>query len=126
MRTEDFKKIITEEFTHQIAIKRESFLKKNKSQVNSADIQEEGNAAFNKALLEECEFLSNVLYEHKLIPRVSIFKLVGPFIYTYGTISGEKNTLTEQEKLILFVERVREHSDGRFALYSDRIASKDN
>lgn len=125
MRTEDLKQIITEEFTHQITIKKESLLKKNEGQFNSAGNQEESNAAFNKAVLEECEFLSNVLYEHKLIPRVSIFKLVGPYIYTYNSVSGEKNTLTEQEKLILFVERVREHSDGKFMLFSDRIANKE-
>ncbi|QJX80347.1 hypothetical protein [Priestia megaterium] len=125
MRTEDLKEIITEKFTHQITKKRENLHKKNEDKFNSPDSQEESNAAFNKAVLEECEFLSNELYEQKLIPQVNIFKVVGPYIYTYGSVSGEKNTLTEQEKLILFIERVREHSDGKFSLFSDRMANKE-
>jgi len=126
LRTEDLKQVITEKYANQIALERENLFKKNEVQFNSAGNQEASNAAFNKAMLEECVFLSNALYRHKLIPRVSIFKLVGPYIYTYTAISGEKNNLTEQEKLILFIERVREHSDGKFALFSDRMASEEN
>lgn len=124
MKTENLKQIITEEYTNQITKKRVSISKGIKKEFNSVKGQEGRNLVFHKTVQKDCEFLMNEFYEQKLIPQVGLFNVVGPYIYTFGSVSGEENTLTEQEKLILFIERVREHSDGEFMLYSDRIDSE--